>query len=409
MLGFLKLIGKKSTSTCRVDELPSTGSLRNYKFRLYPTDEQESKLVNTLGACRWLYNYFLNKNIQSKEDMQFVLTELKEREPWLNNYHSKMLQMVVHKIDGSRRALKALRKNGHNVGKLHFLKADDYNTFTYNQSGFKIVKHGNTDLLCLSKIDYIAIRLHRPIGGEIKQVTVMRKAGRRWYAIIAVQKGFQMPQLISFKKAVGIDVGITNYAYDSNGNVTPNPENLKKMLKPLIKAQRKVSRRVKGSQNYKKAKKHFQIVHERIVNRRRDFQHKLSTYYANKYDVIFLEKLRIQNMVKNHHFARSILDAAWGTFKQMVDYKSKLMLEVDAYNSTVECSRCGHLVPKTLAIRTHRCDQCELILDRDHNSANTIHDRGLVLLELPMVHREVTPVEILKGSGKQEEAIGLVR
>ncbi len=115
------------------------------------------------------------------------------------------------------------------------------------------------------------------------------------------------------------------------------------------------------------------------------------------------------NMVKNSHLAQSIYDASWGTFKQMVDYQSKLLLEVDAYNSTVECSRCGHLVPKTLAIRTSVCEQCGLILDRDHNSAKTIHDRGLMLLELPMEYREVTPVEISRRSLKQEEAIGLVR
>jgi putative transposase len=374
---------------------------------LYPTDHQQGKLIDTLDACRWLYNYFLNKNIQSKEDMQFILTELKEQEPWLNNYHSKMLQMVVHGIDSSRRALKALRKNGHRVGRLHFLKADDCNSFTYNQSGFKIERHGNTDLLWLSKIGYVQIRLHRAIDGDIKQITVTRKAGR-WYAVVAV-KTLQFPKVIDFKKVVGIDVGIKNYAYDSNGNATPNPENLRKMLEPLIRAERKVSRRVKGSQNYKKAKRWYQIVHERIANRRKDFLHKLSTQYAKKYDVILLEKLRVAKMVRNHHLAMSIMDAAWGTFKQMVDYKCKMMVEVESYNTTVECSRCGNKVPKSLAVRTDRCDKCGLVLDRDHNSAITIYNRGMSLLCLPMEHREVTPVETLTGSRKQEEAIGLVR
>ncbi len=334
--------------------------------------------------------------------MQFILTELKELEPWLGNYHSKMLQMVVHKIDTARKALMALKKKGYEVGGLSFIKHGEYNTFTYNQSGFKVERHGNTDLLWLSKIGCIEVRLHRPINGTIKQVTVTRHVGR-WYAVILVDEGFRMPALIDFRKAVGIDVGIKNYAYDSDNKVTPNPENLKKMLKPLIRANRTLSRRIRGSQNYRKAKKHYQVIYDRIANRRKDFLHKLSTQYARKYDVVFVEKLQLRNMVKNHHLAQSIYDAAWGTFKQMLDYKTKLMLEVNAYNSTIECSRCGHLVPKTLAIRTHACDQCGLILDRDHNSAHTIHDRGLVLLELPMVHREVTPVEILVGSRKQEK------
>ncbi len=381
--------------------------VRNYNFRLYPTHKQEQRLTDTLDCCRWLYNYFLNQPIMSKEDMQFALTELKEQEPLLRSYHSKMLQMVLHRIDKTRKALYALRKNGHKVGRLRHLTNEEYKSFVYNQSGFRIERHGNTDLLWLSKIGYIEIRLHRqPV--KIKQVTVKRQ-NSKWFAVITCETLVPNCQFINTQKSVGIDVGIKNYAHDSDGHITPNPENVKKMLKPLVRASRKLSRRVYNSNNYKKAKRHYQLIHERIANRRKDFLHKLSTHYARKYDLVFLEKLQLRNMVKNHHLAQSIMDASWGMFKQMVDYKSRLMLEVDAYNSTVECSRCGHLVPKSLAVRTHACDQCGLILDRDHNSARTIHDRGLELLELPMEHREVTPVEILMGSMKQEEATELVR
>ena len=182
------------------------------------------------------------------------------------------------------------------------------------------------------------------------------------------------------------------------------------MLKPLVRANRKMSRRVYGSNNYRKAKRWYQIVHEHIVNRRKDFLHKLSHYYTTRYDVIFLEHLRINNMVKNHHLAMSIMDASWGTFKNMVDYKSKMMMvEVEPYNTTVECSRCGNKVPKSLAVRTHRCDVCGLVLDRDHNASITIFNRGMALLELPMVHREVTPVEISRRSRKQEAVAAVVK
>ncbi len=388
--------------------------LRNYKFRLYPSKEQEGKLINTLGACRWVYNYFIKlagHGYLTKEDMNYALTELKEEEPWLNNYHSKMLQMVSTQLEGAEQVLKVLRKNGHKVGKLHFVRRDEYNSFTYNQSGFKIVRHGNTDLLWLSKIGYIELRLHRQISGEIKQVTVTMKAERRWYVCISVKKGFQMPQIIDFKKSIGIDVGIKNLACDSDGKATEHPHNLKKMLKPLIRANRRISRRVEGSQNYRKAVTYYQRIHERIANRRKDLLHKLSTHYASRYDVIFLERLRIANMVKNHHLAQSITDAGWGMFKQMIDYKSKLMIEVEARNTTIQCSRCGSKVPKSLAIRIHRCDRCGLVIDRDYNSAIEIKNRGLRLLGLPMERGEFTPVEILMGSRKQEqlEAIGLVR
>ncbi len=374
-----------------------------YRFRLYPTTAQEKKLFSTLEACRYVYNYFVRNGYKTRNDMNYALTELKEHEPWLNNYHSKMLQMVSTQVAGARKALKELKKKGYQVGKLKFRKHDEHDTCIYNQSGFDIDTSDIT--LYLSSIGRIKVKIHRSIVGSIKQIAVKRRAGR-WYACITTDNNRRMITSVlnplDFRKSVGIDVGITNYAYDSGGKQTPNPENLKKMLKPLIRADRKLSRRVYGSQNYKKAKRWYQVVHERIANRRKDFLHKLSTQYARRYDVVFVEKLQLRNMVKNHHLAQSIYDAAWATFKQMIDYKAKLMLEVDAYNSTIECSRCGHLVPKTLAIRTHVCDQCGLILDRDYNASLNILKKGLQLLELPMGHREVAPVEILVGSRKQE-------
>ncbi len=202
-----------------------------------------------------------------------------------------------------------------------------------------------------------------------------------------------MPKLIALKKSVGIDIGIKNYAYDPDGKATPNPKNLQKILKTLTRTQRKMSRRIKGSCNYKKAKQWYKIMHERITNRRRDFQHKLSTYYARNYDVVFIEKLRITNMIKNHNLAQKIMDAGWASFKNMIDYKC-MVIDVEPRNTTVDCSRCGHKVPKTLAIRIHHCYQCGLLIDRDHNASLNILKRGLELWNLPMEHREVMPVEI---------------
>ncbi|MFZ1076450.1 MAG: RNA-guided endonuclease TnpB family protein [Nitrosotalea sp.] len=379
--------------------------MRNYKFRLYPNSVIKARLGATLEASRWLYNYLLSKNLRSKQDMQFALTELKETETWLKLYHSKMLQMIPHRIDSARRSLIEKKKRGYVVGQLQYATRDEWNTFVYNQSGFSIEKHGNADLLWLSKIGWVEIRLHRPVDGNIKQITMTKKVGK-WYAIIAVEIQPVLPKLIDIKKSVGIDVGIKNYTYDSDGNVTPNPQNLERMLKSLARAQRKMSRRVKGSNNYKKAKRWYQIVHERITNRRRDFQHKLSTHYARKYDVVFMEKLHLQNMVKNHNLARRIMDAGWGSFKNMIEYKC-MEIDVESRNSTIDCSRCGHKVPKTLAIRIHHCDQCGLSIDRDHNASLNILKRGLALWNLPMEHREVTPVEISQRSQKQEESLSV--
>ena len=135
----------------------------NYKFRLYPTREQELALEQTLDGCRWVYNYFLDKNM-SEYDMNYALTELKEQHPWLRNYHSKMLQMVGKQVAAARKTAR---------GRLSYRYNDDCNAFTYNQTGFRI----ENDRLLLSKIGRIKIVLHRqPVN--VKQVTVCRKNGR---------------------------------------------------------------------------------------------------------------------------------------------------------------------------------------------------------------------------------------
>ncbi len=315
-----------------------------------------------------------------------------------------MLQMVGKKIATANKALKALRKNGHKVGRLKYLHSEDYNSFTYNQSGFDITAVDGQ--LWLSKIGKLKIRLHRQVQ-NIKQVTVKREGKRRWYAIICCELAEPIFKFIDISKSVGIDVGITKFVHDSDNHEVENPLFLKKMLKPLRRASRQLSRRQKGSANYQKAKNRLQVLHERIKNQRMDFLHKQSSSYSARYDLIFLEKLlRVLNMTKNHRLARAILDSGWVTFGSMLKYKAKHLVEVYSPNTSVDCSHCGNKVQKSLAVRIHRCDKCFLVLDRDHNAALNILQRGLKSLaatksSLPMERREVTPVETEK-SVKQE-------
>lgn len=375
------------------------------KCRLYPTRQQAEKLESALDGYRWVYNYFYKQNL-SLEDMQFALTELKEYHPWLRNYHSKMLQMVVHRIDAARKALKVLSKKGRKVGKLKY--SEVCKTFVYNQVGFKIERHGNTDLLKLSKIGYVQIRLSiQPFG--IKQISVTKKPSGKWFADIVCNEFKRAVATIDIHKVIAIDVGITKFIHDSDNRKVENPKFLKHMLKPLRRADRRISRRQFGSNNYHKAKYMRARLWERIRNKRRDFHHKLSSAYAKKYDLIFVEKLSVQNLLKNRHLARSIIDSGWVTFKSMLEYKSALFFEVAPHYTTIDCSRCGNPVPKSLAVRIHRCNVCGLIINRDYNAAINILQRGLALLGLPRGPREVTPVEIAWQSLKQEENIELVK
>jgi len=386
---------------------------RNYKFRLYPNNSQENRLQNNLAICRWVYNKFVEyaqNGFVSRNDCNYFLTELKQSEDWLYQYHSKMLQAVSAQIGDAQKALIDLNKKGHHTGQLRFARYYEYRTFTYNQSGFKIESHGDKIILRLSKIGWIEIRQHRdiPQNSKIKQVIVTKSKSGKWFACMTVdieESLINIPK-ISFSKSVGIDVGIKSFAYDSNGNQTPNPKNLQKMLKPLRRVQRKVSRQKKGSNNRLKAILKMQRIHEKIANRRKDFQHKLSAQYAKNNDVIFVEKLEKLNMVKNHRLAQSIMDASWGTFLQKLEYKCKMLIEIPARNTTIDCSRCGNAVPKSLAIRIHRCNVCNLVLDRDHNASINILSKGLN--KLPQELRKVMLVESPKGSVKQEEATQLV-
>nr|WP_148702003.1 RNA-guided endonuclease TnpB family protein [Candidatus Nitrososphaera evergladensis] len=376
--------------------------MRNYKFRLYPTFQQESKLVNALQTCNWVYNRLIQLKPYSRNELNYALTELKETEPWLYNYHSKMLQMISTRITAEHNSLKALRKKGCKVGSFASIERASYNSFTYNQSGFKIEKRGKTDLLWLSKIGCTEIRLHRKLA-DIKQVTVFRR-NEKWYAIITCDIAKSTFCFIDPRKSVGIDLGITKFAHDSNNRIVDNPLFLTSMAKPLRRAQRQLSRREKGGHNYQKAKSRVARLHERIRNKRQDFLHKESYHYSKEYDLIFVERLHTCNLARNRHTAKRILDSGWSTFRQFLAYKGKMVMEIDPYNTTVDCSQCGNKVQKDLAVRIHCCDRCGLVIDRDYNASLNILQKGL--LQLPQGLREVTPVEILCGSMKQEMLTG---
>ncbi len=388
---------------------------RTFKFRLHPDHNQQKNLHGTLGACRRVYNKLVekiqNEGFQSRNDFNYFLTELKESEPWLYQYHSKMLQMISTQVDGAQKAPVQLRKNGHRTGTLKFVKFSEYNTCVYNQSGFHI-KDGFLQILRIGKIRIIHRQI--PEDSTIRQIIISKSKSGKWHACV-VDMDAVIPKIL-LKKSVGIDVGIKNFAYDSDGFQTPNQLNLQKMLKPLIRVQRKISRRQKGSKNHKKAVRWYQIIYERIKNKRKDFLHKLSTQYAKKYDAVFVGRLAKLNRVKNHTLARSILDSRWGIFANMLDYKT-MLFEVPAKNTTINCSGCGSMVPKTLAARIHRCDVCGLVLDRDHNAAINVLKKGLDIFgvlnhsreaAVPQELREVTHVEIMR-SRNQEEATGFVR
>jgi len=300
----------------------------SYKFRLYPRREQQEKMLETLELCRQNYNYFLAQwngkdKVPSRVELQAQLPKLKKENPELCRAYSKVLQIVLYQLYSNLKALSRLKKNGKRVGKLRFKGKGWYKTFCYNQSGFKLIKTGKKlNLLHLSKIGDIPIRMHRAVEGKIKQVIIKRCNSGKWFTCICVEKEGKVIRKEP-KKAVGIDVGIKHFLTDSDGRQVENPKFYKKTLEGIKVIQHWLSRKQKGSKKREKQRIKLAKLYERLVNQRDDFLHKLSRFYVNNYNVICVEDLNITGMVRNHNLAGKILDASWAKFLQLLSYKAE--------------------------------------------------------------------------------------
>lgn len=344
----------------------------SYKFRIYPSKAQATKLEATLDICRELYNaglqerrdaWKLNRKNVSNQEQEKQLPEIKKIREDLNGVHSQVLQDVLKRLDRSFQNFFRRAKAGARAGFPRFQGKHRYNSFTYKQLGFSI----NSDKLTLSKIGKIKIKQHRTMYGKVKTLTVSRTRTGKWFACFSVETTDEI--LEATGKAVGVDVGISTFATLSTGEQIDNPRFIKADEKALAKAQRRKKRQVAAH------------IHERIKNRRSNFAHQESRKLVNRFDAIFFESLNIKGMMKNHCLAKSIADAAWNQTIQLTSYKAenagRIVRTVNPRNTSQLCSRCGELVKKELSCRVHHCLNCGLVLDRDHNAALNILALGL--------------------------------
>lgn len=368
---------------------------RMLKFRLYPNKNQKQILEQTLEDCRRTYNYLLadqkttykeTGKLISQYDQNLKLVKLKREKPALSKIHSQVLQNISKRIRDAYHGFFVRRKLGLKAGLPRFKKYGRYKSITYPQIGFKV--EGRK--LYLSKIGQVNIKLHRPIKGVVKTLTIKRMPSGKWFAVFSEKIALEPKE--KPKGTVGIDVGLHHFAVLSDKQFIENPRCLRKSEKKLARLQRFFSRKNRKSRNREKARIKVARHHEKILNQRNDFLHKLSRKLADSYSTIIVEDLQILNMIQNHKLAKSIADASWGQFTRMLSYKEEesggKVVKVDPKGTTQTCSRCRFKVPKTLSDRIHICPRCGLKMDRDLNASRNI------LLKVPQELREYTPVEI---------------
>ena len=375
-----------------------------YTQKVYPDAELESALVFTLDACRFTYNKLLEHirdNKCSKYDSQAYLVDLKEQHPFLQNVYSKTLQMVNHNLWSNIKALSGSKKKGRKVGKLRFRAKDRFRTFQLNQSGFSFTDKG----LKLSKIGTLPVTFDVD-PNTVKGVVITKK---RNYWQVAVQVEEPDVDIIIPQSSVGIDLGLSSFSTDSNGLQIENPRFSKNAEPKLKKVHRSLSRKAKGSNNWKKAKAKLSESYEKVKNQRKDFAHKVSRMYVNTYDQIIVEDLNIKQL-KEHKFKstrRSVSDVSWNQFISFLTYKAesagKFLIKVNPKNTSQICSFCGSYVQKDVSVRVHNCT-CGLSLDRDYNAALNILNRGIGHPSQPVELQPLHHLSVMQVVSMKQEA-----
>ena len=379
-----------------------------FEIRLYHNKKQEQKLNQTFGACRFIYNCTLYlKQKCYKEKLQMNIHEkLIIENPWLKEVEAKAIQQAEQDLEKAYKNWfnSLYRKTKQKAKAPKFKKKHNKQSYRTLQMRHNITKLCNqeTRKIMIPKIGLVSYRTGYDFSKynitKVCNITLKKSKTNKYFCSICCE--CEEPEKLEKNHYnIGFDLGLKDFLIDSDGIVIDNPRYFRKSQEKLAKEQRKLNHCIKGSKNYIKQKLKVALVHEKIKNQRKDFQHKVSSQIINENQVIVSEDLKPSNMIKNHKLAKSIQDASFSSFCNMIDYKAKwygrtYIKICSFYPSSKLCHCCGYKnTTLTLNDREWECPNCHTLLDRDKNAALNILEEGLKILNKSGQGLPIEPID----------------